>query len=140
VLLPQPPPDFLQEPVMARESQVGDFDRGRIAPPARAASRDHRDAAPSTKRNQQALERGRINGVEHYMIAGLEDFFRVGLEKKALQRMEHAIRVDCLHALGQNFHLGLPQFSLQRVQLTVDIADTDVIKVHQGQLSNPRPG
>ena len=54
--------------------------------------------------------------------------------------MKHTVRVDCLRALRQDFHFWFAQFAIERMNLTIDIADANVVHIYQCQFTHPRTG
>ena len=54
--------------------------------------------------------------------------------------MHDAVGVNGPHAPRQDFDLGLAQLAVQRMELAVDVADADIVQIHQGQLANAGAG
>ena len=55
-------------------------------------------------------------------------------------RMQGAIRVDEGDARGHDFHLGLAKFPGHGVKLAVDVADADIVEVHERERANAAAG
>src|SRR4051794_1632067 len=52
--------------------------------------------------------------------------------------MDLAARVDGPHTPLQHLNFGMTELPIQGVQLTVDVADADVVQVNQSQSTDPR--
>ena len=48
------------------------------------------------------------------------------------------LRGDQTAALGQHVHFGLTDGAIQRVELAVNVGDTDVVQIDQRELANAR--
>jgi len=54
--------------------------------------------------------------------------------------MHRAVRVDAAQALSHHLDLGLAHGAVQGMQLTVAVADADIIQIKQRDLAHPTTG
>ena len=64
----------------------------------------------------------------------------IGFEKEGMERVDNAIRVDGANPMFHNLHFWFSQFGGQRMDLSVDVADADVIQVNEREFANAGPG
>src|SRR5204862_3110492 len=77
-------------------------------------------------------------GIQHKIKPRFKNLPGIGFKKKRVDRMNKAIRIDGQDAPGHDFHLGLAQLTINSVKLAVDVADANVIQIHQRKLPNTR--
>ena len=74
--------DFLQEPIVRGDRKVSNLDLGRVAATGRRASRDDGNSAFTATRDQKAFARGTVDGIEHELEFGLQNFRGIRFEKE----------------------------------------------------------
>ena len=127
---------FRSQWVIEGAVQVTDLDQCRINLPARAAGGDDLDLAALAPGDQRRLRIDAVDAVDH-AVDVRRDVLGHGLAGHEIRHRVHgAVRVDPAQALGHHFDLGLADGAVQRMQLTVGIADADVIQVKQRNLAH----
>ena len=137
-LVPQFFPNLREQGIAAREREVGDFNRRRIAASARTAGGDEGNVFFATERDEQAFHPELVNGIEDAVELRSENRFGVGLEKKFLARVNLAVGMNRANAFGHHFDLGFAKRAGQGVKLAVGVADADIVQVHERDLSHAR--
>jgi len=88
------------------------------------------------EREQETFARGTVDCIEHGSEPGIQYVDSIRFKEKSLEGMDDALGVNRLNAAGQDFDLGFAKFTFERVKLAIHVADTDIVQVHQGELSN----
>lgn len=127
--------DLLQKTIVRGMRQIRDTDGGRITPPPRAATSHDRCPFFATVCNQSALVCKAVDGIDDKVISGAEQRLGVGFCKIFRDRMCVALGINVADTLGHDFDFGPAYVCIQRMQLPIDIADTDFIKIDQCQLA-----
>eukprot|EP01132_Coremiostelium_polycephalum_P011237 gene11238-biopygen4196 len=122
--------------VIERTVQVTHLNQRRINLPARAAGGDDLDLAPLAPGNQCGLGVHTVDAVDHAIDIGRDVLGHRLAGHEIRHRVHGAIRVDAFQALGHDLDLGLAHRAVQRMQLTVAVADAYIIEVKQRNLAH----
>ena len=127
-----------EEAIAAGLRQVSRLDQGRVASAARAADRDHRLSSGDALRDQKGLVVWLIDGVDHDVGFFGEYFIAGSLGVEALLGVDHNVGRDRAHTLGQDVDFGVAYGGSGSMDLSVGIAQADLVEIDQGQRSDPR--
>jgi hypothetical protein len=137
MVLAQLPAHLGQQRVLLGTRQVGDADLRRVELPASRAAGHQRQARVATKHDHRHLHAHRVDGVDHVIEAGTEEFGGVVDGHEIIDHRHHAGRVDPGDALAHGLDLGLAERRIAGVNLAVDVRLGHMIEVDQGQMPHP---
>ncbi|MNI56501.1 hypothetical protein D3C73_1115090 [compost metagenome] len=140
VLAAQGRAHFRGQRVVEGTVEVADLNQRRVDLPTGPAGGDDLDLAALAPGDQCRLGVDAVDAVDH-AIDVWRDVFGHGLAGDKIRHCMHrAIRVDPAQAFGHDFNLGFTHGAVQRVQLPVGVADTDVIEIEQRNLADTTTG
>ena len=133
-------PDTSQQGIRTGLSQVFGLDLGGVLSPSGSSDTDHMALPFETARDQQGLVSGLVDRVDDHIVRGLEKF-RSGLGREECGVcVDGACGMNGVDAFSQDLHLGVAYGRIERVDLTVGVADADLIEIDERQAPDAGAG
>ncbi len=140
VFAAEPPPDFLEQPVVRGQGQVGGLDAGGVASASGTADRHHGDVAAMAFGEEERFLRDLVDGIDDAGKAGGEQGFRCAGGEELLDGFDVTCGVDGLGALGHDLDLWLSRGTLDGMDLAVCVRDADLVEINQRERSDAGAG
>jgi len=132
--------DLGQQAIMRGMGEVGNVERGGIAPSPRPTDDEHRNGSIPTGGDEKTLLGEAVDGIEHVVEAGLKNLVRVRFDKEGVQRANSAIGVDGSRAPRHRFGLGLANRTIERMDLAVHVAHANIVEVNERERAHAGAG
>ncbi len=104
----------------------------------RAAASHNRDSFIATQRNEAALVCKAVDGVHDEVIASIEQCLSVGFGEEFRQRAHVTLGIDAADAFGHDFDFDSANIRVERMKLTIHIADADLVEIDEREVADAR--
>lgn len=129
-----------QQGIVFGARQVAYAHLGNVGSAASRADDDKCKLSPPAPGDQLDLAAKAVAGVEHQVIAAIEQLGQIARRQELGNDIDFYPWVDSSAAFGKHVGLAATKLTVERVQLPVAIGKADLIGVDQGQLADAATG